>query len=282
MAKEGSKTFWRGLLLVVTGILINSLGNYVYANKGKVKTFLLTLEKQLPDLRDLKISDLFSFVNEDETPLPPTVDLRPLCPPIVDQGQKLGSCTACVGVAARSMLSDIKTPLSRIYLFYYEKFLTGRDVTIPDKGSDMRSIGKALQKKGVCEESIVPYNENTFASQPSTSADTNAAKYKITAYYSLSTLAEIRQTINISKKSVLGAIDIYENMDEVGSNGVLKMPYGKSRGGHAILIVGYSDTGKYLICRNSWGTGWAKDGYFFMPYTYVTEGYLTDLWYLQL
>ena len=41
---------------------------------------------------------------------------------------------------------------------------------------------------------------------------------------------------------------------------------------HAVLLVGYDDTGEYWIAKNSWGTGFGDDGYFKIGYgeCYVT------------
>ena len=47
---------------------------------------------------------------------------------------------------------------------------------------------------------------------------------------------------------------VYEDFDSYGG-GVFKHVTGKSRGGHCVLVVGYSDTHQAWICRNSWGTG---------------------------
>ena len=46
---------------------------------------------------------------------------------------------------------------------------------------------------------------------------------------------------------------VYEDFDSYGG-GVFKHVTGKSRGGHCVLVVGYSDTHQAWICRNSWGT----------------------------
>ena len=47
---------------------------------------------------------------------------------------------------------------------------------------------------------------------------------------------------------------VYEDFDSYGG-GVFKHTTGKSRGGHCVLVVGYSDSNQAWICRNSWGTG---------------------------
>ena len=41
-----------------------------------------------------------------------------------------------------------------------------------------------------------------------------------------------------------------------------------ARGGHAIAIVGYLASGRFIV-RNSWGTGWGDRGF-----GYVTPGYI--------
>jgi len=35
---------------------------------------------------------------------------------------------------------------------------------------------------------------------------------------------------------------------------------------HAVIIVGYNDTGGYWICKNSWGQDWGYDGFFNIAY----------------
>jgi hypothetical protein len=48
---------------------------------------------------------------------------------------------------------------------------------------------------------------------------------------------------------------VYEDFDNYGG-GVYKHTIGNVRGGHCVLVIGYSDTSQAWICRNSWGTAW--------------------------
>jgi hypothetical protein len=48
------------------------------------------------------------------------------------------------------------------------------------------------------------------------------------------------------------AFTVYEDFDHYGG-GVYKHVTGNARGGHCVLVVGYSDTHQAWICRNSWG-----------------------------
>src|SRR5438132_1613928 len=71
-------------------------------------------------------------------------------------------------------------------------------------------------------------------------------------------------------------LSVYESFEteEVAKTGDAPLPaHGeKLLGGHAVLAVGYDDsTGRFQI-RNSWGEGWGKEGYFTLPYEYLTDG----------
>ena len=80
---------------------------------------------------------------------------------------------------------------------------------------------------------------------------------------------------------------VYESFesDTVTQTGKVPMPKLNERnlGGHAVLAVGYNDTTKRFIVRNSWGPDWALNGYFTMPYAYLTNSNLSDdFWTIKL
>ena len=51
-------------------------------------------------------------------------------------------------------------------------------------------------------------------------------------------------------------------------------PSEKMIGGHAMLIVGSTDT--HFIVRNSWGAEWGDNGYCYIPLDYLTDENLAD------
>ena len=79
---------------------------------------------------------------------------------------------------------------------------------------------------------------------------------------------------------------VYESFesDVVAKTGVVPMPrkHEKLLGGHAVCCVGYDDTAKRFIVRNSWGSQWGQTGYFTIPYQYLGDRNLSDdFWYVQ-
>jgi C1A family cysteine protease len=246
------------------------------------------------DKRDLQFSK--SVSPHREIILPKSVDIRSKCPPVYDQGD-LGSCTANAGCTCRAMLlQDQQIHLSRMFLYYTERALEGS--VSKDEGASLRDACKSIHKIGVCEEKYMPYNPEKFKMRPSRHAIFNANKYKIIAYKSLSSLDEIKQNIAFRQQPVLLGMDVYESFESevVSKTGIMPMPRKneKKMGGHAVLVVGYKDMVKhrgmfgkyrlqqgYLIVRNSWGDKWGDEGYFYMPYNYVTPDYTYDYWIIE-
>ncbi len=93
-----------------------------------------------------------------DAPFPDTVDLRPLFPPIKDQGARntcaFFAATALVE-ALQTRLTGVVTPLSEQFLAYVTK--TQVTETIGEEASLFDAMMMA-QKYGVCPESYWPYN----------------------------------------------------------------------------------------------------------------------------
>ena len=72
---------------------------------------------------------------------------------------------------------------------------------------------------------------------------------------------------------------------QVAQTGIVPMPAAGEQvlGGHAVLAVGYDDATQRFIVMNSWGTGWGMQGFFTIPYAYLTDTHLSaDFWTVRL
>lgn len=242
------------------------------------------LKKDSPDLRDhIFYAAKHKFVEH----LPTKVDLRAGCSPVVDQGQ-LGSCTANAIASGLREYLELKagqplTTLSRLFLYYEERSLEG---TIgEDSGAEIRDGMKVLNQIGVCPESDWPYDINTFTNPPTNQEVTDAAAYKINEYHRITSLNLLKAALAQGLPVVIG-IDVYESFesDQVAKTGIIPMPNTdteKYLGGHAVLVVGYDDNRDIFFVRNSWGTLWGDQGYFYLPYNYYNKGYVSDCWTSQ-
>jgi C1A family cysteine protease len=71
----------------------------------------------------------------------------------------------------------------------------------------------------------------------------------------------------------------------IGKNGLMPMPKPteKRLGGHAVMAVGYDDAKQVFLVRNSWSKAWGDQGYFYMPYFYITDtNRADDFWTIRL
>jgi C1A family cysteine protease len=238
------------------------------------------LKKQEQDERDYKLSAVIDV--HPNVKIPSKVDIRTKCPPVFDQGS-LGSCTANAGVAARLMLDNLNANLSRLDLYYNERLI--ENTINEDSGANMRDIGNAISKYGICEETYFPYDVTKFTNKPTDVANTNGLKYKIKSYYSVKTTDDIKNVLAVKQQPVLIGMAVYSSFesDAVAKTGIVPLPKKKEQilGGHAVLVVGYDNVKKWFIVRNSWGSSWGDKGYFYLPYTYFTKGYAYDFWVLQ-
>src|SRR4051812_37124468 len=114
-------------------------------------------QPDFPDHRDLLFSAPVGVLQQ----LPPTVDLRPQCPPVYDQ-MHLGSCTANAipGAIQFDRLKAAQAPdfvPSRLFIYFNER--TMEHSVRFDAGARIRDGIKSVNKLGVCSEDEWPYSD---------------------------------------------------------------------------------------------------------------------------
>ena len=241
-------------------------------------------KRDLPDKRDTYHS--FKGIVREELPI--SVDLRDKCPTIYNQGT-LGSCTANAIAAAYQFdeilqgEKEVMTP-SRLFIYYNEREIEGHVDT--DSGAMIRDGMKSINSQGVCSEKSWPYNTSTFTNKPTSSCYQEAENHKSVSYRRVpQSLTAMKACLKSGLPFVFG-FTVYESFEskEVEETGIMSMPKAdeKMLGGHAVMAVGYCEQKKCIIVRNSWGTEWGEDGYFYMPYKFIRDtGYCSDFWTIR-
>jgi C1A family cysteine protease len=233
------------------------------------------LKRQKYDKRDFLFSKF-----KDTIIVPPLIDMRNSMPPIYDQLQ-LGSCSANSSTSYDVFLYNNKIDLSRLFQYYMVRKIEG--TVNEDSGATNRDNVKSINKNGICEELLIPYDISKFTISPKEEAIINAKQYTISSYVALNNLSDIKQALALSKPVILG-MDVFESFEsnEIAKTGKMPMPLPieQNLGGHSVLVVGYVDADSYLIIKNSWGSAWGDNGYFYMPYEYLAS-YTFDYWIMN-
>ncbi len=159
-----------------------------------------------------------------------------------------------------------------------------------DDGLRTTLAARHLSSYGVCEESLAPYEVREVVQEHCLASPSKeviaGAKYGIATYTLIDRLG--LQGPSIANPSYLerllaedhditfGTKVAWGHPDDNGVHDVILDPYGNplpSRGGHAMLVVGYErapDTPiPYIVCKNSWGPDKGVDGYYYLSYDYI-------------
>ncbi|MFP5502298.1 MAG: C1 family peptidase [Candidatus Sericytochromatia bacterium] len=209
------------------------------------------------------------------------MDLRQHDAPVYDQGE-LGACTAfAMGKGMREHMArkngERVVPLSALFMYYETRKVLG---SIDEDSGGTITDGMAVMKKvGVAEEQTWAYDIAKFKIKPPSAAYSEAKEFKVKETIPLGSLNDVKQMLAEGNPVAFGYI-VYDSFTKIGASGKMPMPKAgeKTLGGHAVVAVGYDDQKKHLIVRNSWGSKWADDGYFYMPYEFVTPDNTADFW----
>jgi C1A family cysteine protease len=136
----------------------------------------------LPDNRDFFYAAPMDVVRA----LPSSIDLRNICPEIVDQGQ-LGSCTSNAAGAAFQLQQTKQGipdfPASRLFIYYNTREVQG---TLGyDSGASIRETIKTMNTLGICAEERWPYVISDFTKRPTDECYEKALTNQILQYNSI-------------------------------------------------------------------------------------------------
>jgi C1A family cysteine protease len=241
--------------------------------------------RDIPDQRDYR----YEPPPQLAAALPPKIDIRDGFPACYNQGE-LGSCTANAIAGALQFLEHKEgaaSPVmpSRLFIYYNERSLEG--TVGSDSGAQIRDGIKSVAKRGFCSEQLWPYDIKKFADKPPERCYRAALKDRVSQYLRLdhSSTMPLLTCLASGYPFVFG-FSVYESFEtqRVAETGVVNMPRLGERvlGGHAVVACGYDVKARRFTVRNSWGGRWGIDGYFTMPFDYLTNSFLSaDFWTIR-
>lgn len=220
--------------------------------------------------------------------LPAAVDLRAPWWTIGDQ-EDTGSCVgwATADGVVRYHLTKAKKLsktdlLSPRYVWMASKetdeFTARPESFIEEAGTSLKAAMDACRKYGTVTTKMLPFRIATKMYTGSENAFyAVAAQQRVTAYFNLRKNLNQWKSWLATNGPILAALSVDSTWDNATStHGNLDIFQPNTiRGGHAIAIVGYTATGRFIV-RNSWGTGWGDKGFGYATPTYIAAGFFDE------
>ena len=221
---------------------------------------------------------------------PLNIDHRSTCPDVYKQGS-IGSCSAQVLCCVfyhnlkKFHYDNIFNP-SRLFLYYNTRAM--KHSIDYDNGGSIRDALKAFHEYGICPETSWEYDIDNLKITPPEEAYLFAQDYTGIIY------ARVPQILNQLKQCLIDGylfvfgMAVHSNFEsqivETTGRGLQQPTINDIYlGGHAACAVGFNENERVFIVRNSWGTEWGDQGYFYMPYDYILNPNLVfDIWTFRL
>jgi hypothetical protein len=227
------------------------------------------------------------------SPLLPVADTVILRKQLPTTPQHQGNHASCIAHAVLTLAhatlftAGCSQPvLSRAWLYWYTRVLSGLDPTV-DGGGYPRAGFKALTKYGAPLESAWDYGR--VCQRPDSTLSTAAESHQAMQYQFLpGTVAGIKCALANGYPVSIG-IRLTASIMDTPESGVIAPFTGSSLGGHYCVIAGYFDreyadpagvdtvpAGGHFLLLNSWGTAWAHCGWAYLPYTVLESANPAD------
>lgn len=181
-----------------------------------------------------------------------------------------GSKPTCVAHALASLVEYHNKIQHKENRAFSTEFIYGtRDIgSYIGDGMVIRDALKVIQKYGTPYKNDCPGNNDVQKAMQNINSNLEryrelAYPHRVTTYYKCSTKEEIKTAL-IKHGPAVVSMTCYEDAKIV--NDTYTYSSKKSTGKHCVIIYGYDERG-WLI-QNSWGTDYAGDGRFVMPYSY--------------
>jgi C1A family cysteine protease len=189
--------------------------------------------------------------------------------PIRDQGN-CGSCWAFATTAALESQELIINSTPGINLDLSEQMLVCCSKSGDCNGGDIGLPSNYIRYTGLPSENCCPYTATNSSCNLNSCTSECIDLHTITGWHWVTKSVENLKSELCTYGPLITTMRVYKDFFSYQS-GIYSKVKGPYQGDHAILIVGYNDSGQYFIVKNSWGTGWGEAGYFRIAYSELTS-----------
>jgi C1A family cysteine protease len=210
------------------------------------------------------------------TGLSSSVDLVSFVTPVRNQGS-CGSCWAFATTAALESQLLLKNNLPLSDDNRAEQILLSCSGAGSCGGGYIDSASNYVKSTGLPGEPYFTYSASDTACANALAGWTNDTKRIVNWSWVNTSPANLNAIKNALSTSgpLVTTMDVYSDFFNY-AGGIYEYTSGSLAGGHAILIVGYTDDptaggGGYFKVKNSWGTGWGSAGYFLIAYSQLSS-----------
>lgn len=209
------------------------------------------------------------------------VDIAYLFPSPGDQGLQ-GSCVSwAVAYGAKSFYErgEIGWPLTTNNHLFSPQYVYSQTHYSNAAGGGGSYFSDALNlvvNQGVSTLDVMPYdpfNEYGFQTTPNLDQRRQAFYFRNASWSAIPTrsVEEIRVHL-CNREPVLLGFPVFPDFDNLGpGNEVYDNLSGSSRGGHAVVIVGYDDSRRAFRILNQWTQFWGLNGYGWISYDLIAN-----------
>lgn len=246
--------------------------------REKIEHSLAGWIPEQPDSRDRKYEEVAEI--QSRSIVQRSVNLSGLFGPVENQG----NLNSCVGHAVTSLFEVVAkiSDRSRLAVYYNARVIEGRPNV--DSGCQIRSAMRGLSLNGAATESTWPYVASKVLVKPDATAVNSGLPTRalVMSYARVTTLDSLKSALLAGRPVAFGFSVPESFMTLTAQQGHLPypLPGEKFIGGHAVVAVGFDDSTGTVLCRNSFGATWGKEGYFTMPYSWFANmsGLVSDAW----
>jgi C1A family cysteine protease len=186
--------------------------------------------------------------------------------PVMNQGN-CGSCVAFATIATLEAQTSISAGLPWLHPSFSPQAIFSCGGGSCDGGWDPDSAASFLQSNGVPDESCMPYTSGSTGVDVSCNAmcsDGDQRSMKIASYsqpsQSSSDGSVDQVKAALQNGPLVTTLNVYADFVTY-KDGVYLHAGGDVLGGHAVSLVGYDDTQRAWLIRNSWGPQWGEQGF---------------------